>query len=174
MVENPWLTCSITLKPLPGNTPGLRNLLRAKQSGHLFLDRSFWLKLSNKSYPNFSTGGSTCNRREEVKKMKCRASLVAQWWVVCLPMQGTRVRALVGEDLTCRRAADPMCHSYWACALEPVSHNYWSPRAWSPCSATREATAMRNPRTATKSSTSSPQLENIPRTATKTQGSKNK
>ena len=41
----------------------------------------------------------------------------------------------------------------------PVSHNYWSPCAWSPCSATREATAMRSPRTATKSSPSSLQLK---------------
>ena len=31
-----------------------------------------------------------------------RASLVAQWLRVCLPMQGTRVRALVWEDPTCR------------------------------------------------------------------------
>ena len=30
------------------------------------------------------------------------ASLVAQWLRICLPMQGTRVRALVWEDPTCR------------------------------------------------------------------------
>ena len=30
--------------------------------------------------------------------------------------------------------------------LKPVCHNYWSLRAWSLCSATREATAMRSPR----------------------------
>ena len=34
------------------------------------------------------------------------ASLVAQWLGVCLLMQGTRVRALVWEDPTCRRAAE--------------------------------------------------------------------
>ena len=39
------------------------------------------------------------------------ASLVAQWLRICLPMQGTRVRALVWEDPTCRGA-------------RPVSHNY--------------------------------------------------
>ena len=71
-------------------------------------------------------------------------SLVAQWLRICLPMQGTRVRALVREDPTCRRAIKPVRHNYWACALEPASHNYWSPRTWSPCS-TREATAMRSP-----------------------------
>ena len=41
-------------------------------------------------------------------------------------MQGTRVRALVREDPTCRGATKPMRHNYWACALEPASHNYWA------------------------------------------------
>ena len=40
------------------------------------------------------------------------ASLVAQWLRVCLPMQGTRVRALVWEDPTCRGATRPMSHNY--------------------------------------------------------------
>ena len=42
----------------------------------------------------------------------CRASLVAQWLRVCLPMQGTRVRALVWEDPTCRGATRPVSHTY--------------------------------------------------------------
>ena len=41
-------------------------------------------------------------------------------------MQGTRVRALVREDPTCRRATKPVYHNYWACALELPSHNYWA------------------------------------------------
>ena len=41
-------------------------------------------------------------------------------------MQGTRVRCLVREDPTCRRATKPVCHNNWACALEPTSHNYWA------------------------------------------------
>ena len=41
-------------------------------------------------------------------------------------MQGTRVRALVQEDPTCRRAPKPVRHNYWACALEPESQNYWT------------------------------------------------
>ena len=41
-----------------------------------------------------------------------RASLVAQWLRVCLPMQGTRVRALVWEDPTCRGATGPVSHNY--------------------------------------------------------------
>ncbi|KAJ8779555.1 hypothetical protein J1605_012439 [Eschrichtius robustus] len=40
------------------------------------------------------------------------ASLVAQWLRVCLPMQGTRVRSLVGEDPTCSGATKPVSHSY--------------------------------------------------------------
>ena len=40
------------------------------------------------------------------------ASLVAQWLRVCLPMQGTRVQALVWEDPTCRRATGPVSHNY--------------------------------------------------------------
>ena len=41
-----------------------------------------------------------------------------------LPMQGTRVRALVWEDPTCRGAAKPVCHNYWSPrTLEPMLHN---------------------------------------------------
>ena len=44
---------------------------------------------------------------------KCnRASLVAQWLGICLPMQGTRVRALVREDPTCHGATRPVYHNY--------------------------------------------------------------
>ena len=47
------------------------------------------------------------------------------------------------------------------CAIitEPMCHNYWSLHAWSLCSTAREATAMRGPSPATKSSPRSPQLE---------------
>ena len=45
-------------------------------------------------------------------KTQLRASLVAQWLRVCLLMQGTRVRALVWEDPTCRGAAGPVSHNY--------------------------------------------------------------
>ena len=65
-------------------------------------------------------------------------SLVAQWLRIRLPMQGTRVWALVREDPTCRGATKPVRHNYWACTLEPASHNYWSP-----CATTTEARAPR-------------------------------
>ena len=93
------------------------------------------------------------------QKTEIRASLVAQWLRVPLPMQGARVQALFREDPTCCRATGPVRHKYWACALEPTSHNYWSLHAWSLCSTTREATAMRSPCTTTKSGCRSPQLE---------------
>ena len=41
-----------------------------------------------------------------------RTSLVAQWLRIRLPMQGTRVRALVWVDPTCCGAAKPVCHNY--------------------------------------------------------------
>ena len=47
-----------------------------------------------------------------VDKEEVGASLVAQRLRVCLPMQGTRVRALVREDPTCRGAAGPVSHNY--------------------------------------------------------------
>ena len=49
---------------------------------------------------------------EEDKKWKLGASLVAQWLRVCLPVQGTRVRALVWEDPTCHGATRPVSHNY--------------------------------------------------------------
>ena len=41
-----------------------------------------------------------------------RASLVAQWLRILLPMQETWVQALVREDPTCRGATKPVCHNY--------------------------------------------------------------
>ena len=72
---------------------------------------------------------------------------MAQWLRICLLMQGTRVRALVWEDPTCRGATGP------------VSHKLLSLRVWSLCSTTREATIVRGPRTAMKSGPRLPQLE---------------
>ena len=47
-----------------------------------------------------------------LKRHALGASLVAQWLRICLPMQGTRVRALVWEDPTCRGATRPVSHNY--------------------------------------------------------------
>ena len=54
--------------------------------------------------------------KEPLSRNKVGNSLVAQWLRVCLPMQGTRVRALVWEDPTCRGAIRPVSHNYCACA----------------------------------------------------------
>ena len=59
----------------------------------------------------------------------------------------------------CATATDPVLWSPWATTAEPACRNYWGPRAWSPCSTAREATVMRSPRTAMKSSLRSLQLE---------------
>ena len=59
-----------------------------------------------------------------------RASLVAQWLRICLPIQGTRVWALVWEDLTCRGATRPVSHNYWACASGACAPQQERPRQW--------------------------------------------
>ena len=69
---------------------------------------------------------------------------MAQWLRICLPMQGTRVQALVWEDPICRGATRPQLLSL---------------HVWSLCSATREATIVRGPRTTMKSGPRLPQLE---------------
>ena len=54
------------------------------------------------------------------------ASLVTQWWRVCLPMQETQVGSLIQEDPTCPRATKSLSRSCWTCALEAGNHSYWS------------------------------------------------
>ena len=53
-------------------------------------------------------GQSLCQAQKKV----AGTSLMAQWLRIRLPMQGTRVRALFGEDPTCRGATKPVCHNY--------------------------------------------------------------
>ena len=76
----------------------------------------------NKFNKDFTNGP---HKKKKIFKKK-RTSLVAQWLRIRLPTQGTRVRALVQEDPTCRGATKPMNHNYWACALQPMSQNYWA------------------------------------------------
>ena len=49
---------------------------------------------------------------ELVLKFTWGTPLVAQWLRIHLPLQGTRVRALVWGDPTCRGATKPMSHNY--------------------------------------------------------------
>ena len=60
-----------------------------------------WMKLTN----------IMLAERSQTQNSTYWASLVAQWLRVCLPVQGTRVRALVWEDPTCRGAAGPVSHN---------------------------------------------------------------
>ena len=46
------------------------------------------------------------------KEKSTGTSLVVEWLRIRLPMQGTRVRALVWEDPTCRGATKPVRHNY--------------------------------------------------------------
>ena len=46
------------------------------------------------------------------KRAHDRASLVAQWLRVRLPVQRIQVQALVQEDPTCHGATKPVCHNY--------------------------------------------------------------
>ena len=54
---------------------------------------------------------------------------MVQWLRICLLMQGTWVRSLVGEDPTCCGATKPMSHNYWSPqGLEPVLPNRRPPQ----------------------------------------------
>ena len=74
---------------------------------------------------------------------------MVQWLGIQLPMQGTQVQFLVRED-----SARTEQLSLYATAPELALCSYGSPCAsqLEPCSRTREATALRNLRTARKTS----------------------
>ena len=78
--------------------------------------------------------------RHKSSDQKCilGTSLVAQWLRVHLPMQGTRIRALVREDPTCRGATKPR-----ASQLLSLCSRAREPQLLSPRAATTEARAPR-------------------------------
>ena len=52
------------------------------------------------------------------------ASLVVRGLIICLPVQGTRVRSPVQEDPTCHGTTKPVCHNCWSTRiLVPVCPN---------------------------------------------------
>ena len=80
-----------------------------------------------------------------------RASLVAQWLRICLPMQGARVRALVWEDAT--EQLRPWATTTEPARLEPVLHNkrgrdnerpVHCDEEWPPLAATTESPRTEN------------------------------
>ena len=125
---------------------------------------SYWILRSRWTVRNNCTESKSFPEKAD-QSWNPGTSLVAQWLTIRLPMQGTGVQALVREDPTCRRATKPMRHNYWS--PRATTTEACMPRA---CAPQREATAMRGPHTATKSSPRSLQLEKA-RTATKTQRS---
>ena len=67
-------------------------------------------------------------------------SLVAQWLRIRLPMQGTRVQALVREYPTCRGATKPVHHNYArAPQLLSLRSRAHKPQLLSPHATTTEA-----------------------------------
>ena len=78
---------------------------------------------------SYAVTATECLGLPETRRGK-GASLVAQWLRVCLPMQGTRVRALVWEDPTCRGATGSVSHNYWACASGASAPQQERPQWW--------------------------------------------
>ena len=78
---------------------------------------------------------SPCPRKcFSYKKPHVRASLVAQWRRIRLPMQETRVQSLIQQDPVGHRETKLAHHNYCACALEPGSRSYWAHLpCWSLC-----------------------------------------
>ena len=78
----------------PGRGWGQAGADHEKQQSLEFWDHLYW------------------NLDAELRSQSQGASLVAQCLRICLLMQGTRVRSLVWEDPTCRRATRPVSQNY--------------------------------------------------------------
>ena len=78
--------------------------------------------------------------KNKIKK-EGRASLVAQWWRICQPMQETWVWSLVWEDPTCLGVAKPMHHSCWP-VLRAPEPQLLKPANLQLCLTAREAPAV--------------------------------
>ena len=77
-------------------------------------------------YPNRNAGllGMSADFKQQAKKTKLGASLVAQWERIHLPRQETQVQSLVWEDPTYRGATKPVRHNDSVWALESGDCNY--------------------------------------------------
>ena len=82
---------------------------------------SFFFLFFKKQLTSTALGGSY---REWSEVTTHRASTVAQWERIHLPMQEIQAWSL--KDPTCHRAAKPMHHNYWSCAPQPGSQHYWA------------------------------------------------
>ena len=77
-----------------------------------FLERYNLATLNQEEIGKMNTPITSNEIENVIKNLPAGASLVAQWLRIRLPMQGTRVRALVPEDPTCHGAAGPVSHNY--------------------------------------------------------------
>ena len=75
---------------------------------------------------------------------------MVQWLTICLPMQVTQVKLLVREDPTYHEATKfQALQSPGSKTTEPTGHSYEACTPQRLCSATRETTTVRSPRTTT-------------------------
>ena len=109
-------------------------------------------------YLSGNTLARSCQKDKRTRKRALGASLVAQWWRICLLMQETRIDPWSGKI---PRAVEWL--SPCATLTEPVLSQSWvhMPQLWKPSSASREATAMRS-HLQLESSLCSLQLEKSP------------
>ena len=115
--------------------------LRGKEACDLNENNSF--KITEQGLPWWRSGWeSTC---------QCRGCGFKPW--------SRRIPHAVERLGPCATAAELVLWSPQATTTKPECCNCWSLRAWSPCSAAGEATAMRSLRTAARSGPRSPQLE---------------
>ena len=77
-----------------------------------FLERDNLPRLNQEEIENMNRPITSNEIETVIKNLQTGASLVVQWLRICLPMQGTRVRALVWEDPTCCGATRPVSHNY--------------------------------------------------------------
>ena len=77
-----------------------------------FLEMHNLPRLNQEEIENMNRPTTSTEIETVIKNRPRVASLVAQWLRICLPMQGTRIRALVQEDPTCHGATGPVSHNY--------------------------------------------------------------
>ena len=77
-----------------------------------FLERNSFPRLNQEEKENMNRPITSNEIENVIKNLPTRASRVAQWLRICLPMQGTWVRSLVWEVPTCHEATKPVRHNY--------------------------------------------------------------
>ena len=131
-----WSYLGFSVLPGPGFLYYLMKIEICEKCGCYLPHLCFLCKTITKSIPNicvyiyiwFKEYRENLEGYANIKNVG--ASLVAQWLRICLPMQGTRVQALVWEDPTCCGATRPVSHNYWACTSGACALQQERPRQW--------------------------------------------